>query len=478
MAHQYIHCAMIESHEPINETCGNDDQRVRRFPNNTFNFGDEIGLSPSENDALRLNSSTVIDPMPSEWAPPTRITRTLYQNNGLRQDETHLLQTSVSRDFWLKVLKIAPPKTWLNASKVLAHLALVRPMAKPSNSILWDRSRKWLDEAIRLGNQYGWADDAPINLSFKEPEVWEAIRIVGDSKEGFESTTIPPSISENINFSNNDNPIPDARTQVHDTSGDLVDPSNDESMDHNNMQSSGALVDADLDTDQELVDVPDNTDIDDASRDGETKCNFVECNVKAQEALQALQHISRRQHSHIQPTDILLPQVIPVGAAGLWRITHTNLVNLANQQIAMRDAIIAETQDFIAQVMKDAVIDGPIEAHIRNIVRDSLHKAYDHMAKEFKEELTSREVSLAMEFEKRITKLEKEVNHTIAGLKKTTTRHQEEIDELIDHMENSKSNDIEPEETSMSTGLGRTATVSQRSQQPDRPHGAGYQPLW
>ncbi|KAI1275322.1 hypothetical protein F5Y07DRAFT_181563 [Xylaria sp. FL0933] len=83
------------------------------------------------------------------------------------------------------VVTNVPPKPWTNLSNVMAQLANVRPMDKPSNTKLWAEAKKWIDSAKNPGSANDWADDKPIGPTKTSSELWEALRITGDSEHGY-----------------------------------------------------------------------------------------------------------------------------------------------------------------------------------------------------------------------------------------------------------------------------------------------------
>jgi hypothetical protein len=56
---------------------------------------------------------------------------------------------------------------------------------KPSNSRLWEEAEVWLKEAAIRGHHNEWKDGGHITVKYLESEFWEALRVVGDSEEGF-----------------------------------------------------------------------------------------------------------------------------------------------------------------------------------------------------------------------------------------------------------------------------------------------------
>ncbi|KAI0187823.1 hypothetical protein EV127DRAFT_482968 [Xylaria flabelliformis] len=112
--------------------------------------------------------------------------RPLYEHNSLGMDERHLNGIDDPEEFWTAVWKIAPPRPWMDPSKVMKYLTRVRPMDMPSKSRPWqEEANPWLNAAIKQGSYNGWKDDADICVDKTEPEFWEAIRIVGDSRDGY-----------------------------------------------------------------------------------------------------------------------------------------------------------------------------------------------------------------------------------------------------------------------------------------------------
>ncbi|KAI2620257.1 hypothetical protein GGS21DRAFT_494858 [Xylaria nigripes] len=158
------------------------------FPHPNFDFGGTADITIAENEDLRRRVLTAMPNwrLPTSWAThaTTSKYRRLMTSNRLRQSETHLEDVTEPKDFWLEVLKIAPPRTWLDGALVLRYLAQCRPMDKPSNNKLWARAREWLDKAVERGSQGEWRDYMVIDMPVAPPEMWEAVRIVGDVRGG------------------------------------------------------------------------------------------------------------------------------------------------------------------------------------------------------------------------------------------------------------------------------------------------------
>ncbi|KAI1430415.1 hypothetical protein GGR50DRAFT_699108, partial [Xylaria sp. CBS 124048] len=111
--------------------------------------------------------------------------RELSDRNRLGKGEKHLESIEDPKSFWLEVLKLAPPKPWTDKAKTLAFLSVQKPMDIPSTSKFWATANNWLDEVIRQGSEKEWRDDMTIDVPRISAELWDVIRIIGDSTEGF-----------------------------------------------------------------------------------------------------------------------------------------------------------------------------------------------------------------------------------------------------------------------------------------------------
>ncbi|KAI1820033.1 hypothetical protein F4861DRAFT_543310 [Xylaria intraflava] len=157
-------------------------------------LGDPQDIDAPENLNLSLiaRGSTTIWQAEEEWAPHSTRTqlRRLLSRNRLQQSEVHLGEAMDPQKFWHEVIKIAPPKPWARTGRVMHFLSLTKPMEQPSNVTLWTKVRDWLDDVNKLGSDLAWKDDLDFdsiktNYPIWEPELWEAIRIVGDAQDGF-----------------------------------------------------------------------------------------------------------------------------------------------------------------------------------------------------------------------------------------------------------------------------------------------------
>ncbi|KAI1740377.1 hypothetical protein F4680DRAFT_448133 [Xylaria scruposa] len=181
----------IVSVSNINRT--NDNLDTYSFPNSKFPFFKSgIGINPTtiQNTewASRLRESIAYEtPRRPFFKKKTNVAehRTLFKRNKLGIDETHLKDISDPEEYWNAVMKIAPPRPWMDISKVMKELRTVHPMGEPSDTIQWRCAEKWLDAAIKEGGSWhGWENDADIGVSETVPEFWESIRIVGDAEDG------------------------------------------------------------------------------------------------------------------------------------------------------------------------------------------------------------------------------------------------------------------------------------------------------
>ncbi|KAI1821140.1 hypothetical protein F4861DRAFT_552055 [Xylaria intraflava] len=174
---------------------------AQNFPDPTLNYGGSVFFSCEENTALRRDTLGVPTPSWDElkyWAPfmtPDR-RRILNPFNSLRQSETHLGTIKSPKEFWNSVIDIAPPKKWVDRAQVMKYLSQNRPMAKSYESKIWTQARDWLKAALEAGSSRGWADDMTINVPAITSEFWEAVRIIGDSRNGF--GTYPRAVREKL----------------------------------------------------------------------------------------------------------------------------------------------------------------------------------------------------------------------------------------------------------------------------------------
>ncbi|TRX88789.1 hypothetical protein FHL15_010359 [Xylaria flabelliformis] len=170
----------------------NDNEDEQPFPNSKFPFFKKgTGIDPTTTQ----NSSWIFHTMEDSAyktpdnsfctkSPIVAKHRILYKRNNLGMDERHLRDIDDPEEYWKAVLKIAPPRPWMDVSEVMKHLTRVHPMEKPSMSNLWRDAKALLSAAAREGSRNGWNNDANIRVSKTDPEFWEALRIVGDAEDG------------------------------------------------------------------------------------------------------------------------------------------------------------------------------------------------------------------------------------------------------------------------------------------------------
>ncbi|KAI0547079.1 hypothetical protein F4679DRAFT_597871 [Xylaria curta] len=169
-----------------------DYQDEQPFPNSKFPFfkqGTSIDPTIAQNAEWisRIQEGIVYEMPDSSFSKRTSSAtkhRILYMKNRLGMNEKHLEDIEDPEEYWKAVMKIAPPRPWMDASEVMKHLARVRPMEKPSISNLWRDAKALLTLAIMEGSYHRWENDANIRISKIEPEFWEALRIVGDAGYG------------------------------------------------------------------------------------------------------------------------------------------------------------------------------------------------------------------------------------------------------------------------------------------------------
>ncbi|KAI2623411.1 hypothetical protein GGS21DRAFT_494253 [Xylaria nigripes] len=170
------------------------------FPLPNFNYGGELDVSVAENEILihLMSHDHQMYGLSNVWfstvKPDKR--RNFFSSNRLKQDETPLINIDSGHVYWRMVTNIAPPRDWIKKSKLFTYLAKARPKDKVSNYKFWVATRNWLDEVIRQGDLSDWSDEGTLNPPVTDEEIWEAIRIVGDSQDGY--GTYPKAIKEKM----------------------------------------------------------------------------------------------------------------------------------------------------------------------------------------------------------------------------------------------------------------------------------------
>ncbi|KAI2623410.1 hypothetical protein GGS21DRAFT_494252 [Xylaria nigripes] len=368
------------------------------FPAPNMDYGGPIDISILENEALRLD----VQKSMSRWRKPTNWTkataphrnRKLREGNRLHQLETHLAEVEDPEKFWMEVIKIAPPKKWMDKVKLMGFLSTSRPMDKPSNGKLWSQAREWLNEAIRQGGSQGWNDNILINVPAITAEFWEAIRIIGDSSEGF--GTFPTFIRERmlnagfgwIAINPRKRVIPKCWVQWAKINNVKYKStmSIDEMKTHEIAPSKGALYSDKEYKDRETPKTNrdeahiDEGDMDDASDEEHTCHRSVSGRILIDDNTQAKRALERLESQDVAPyqTKLCILQVQQPDEATqkseIWKTINTNLVRMNKQTMQAHNEVVDETQSFIRRTLKQAVINGPIEGQIRRILNESMDR--------------------------------------------------------------------------------------------------------
>ncbi|KAI2632956.1 hypothetical protein GGS21DRAFT_522078 [Xylaria nigripes] len=170
---------------------------IAGFPNTLFDYGASIDMSSEQNSHLVATGRDVVSFVQSQASSlavhvPVSNQRTLHPISKLGVNETIFTLPKSAEEFWISLLQKVPPQPWIDMEKLLGHLSTSRPLEKPSNSKIWKLARNWLDEAIRCGSENQWDNDISFPSHITDESFWEALRIVGDADAGF--GTFPSSL--------------------------------------------------------------------------------------------------------------------------------------------------------------------------------------------------------------------------------------------------------------------------------------------
>ncbi|KAI2641255.1 hypothetical protein GGS21DRAFT_487595 [Xylaria nigripes] len=376
------------------------------FPHPNFDFGGTADITIAENEDLRRRVLTAMPKwrLPTSWAThaTTSKYRRLMTSNRLRQSETHLEDVTEPKDFWLEVLKIAPPRTWLDGALVLRYLAQCRPMDKPSNNKLWARAREWLDKAVERGSQGEWRDYMVIDMPVAPPEMWEAVRIVGDVRGGGGFGTFPGPIRERLVAAGMEwiltdpalRRIPECWVAWARTHG----------IDHPRPAPTTTTPEPKIDAAGDARDptMPELT--------------------KPHKTLAALRE---KEVPLLNPQLNAIATQRPPGMASdaaRWQWVEEGLASLSDHQTQMRDELIRVTQSFVARTLKDAIVEGPILGLVQESASQTMTEAASVMT-ELAADMRRRDRTLRREAEEREDRTRKLVNATVAtalkGLEET-----------------------------------------------------------
>ncbi|KAI2635237.1 hypothetical protein GGS21DRAFT_101099 [Xylaria nigripes] len=252
--------------------------------------------------------------------------RKLRAPNRLHQDEHILEQCGKPSRYWREVLKMTPPREWMDTAKIFAYLAQARPRDKPSNYKYWKSSKDWLDEAIRQGDAFSWRDDARISPPRTDPENWEALRIIGDTQTGY--GTFPSTLAEGIQRAGF------AWILVHPTHR-VVPKCWEHWARHYDIPFASIATTTHDQT-------------------------YVSTNPDATKTLQSLNAAVAPKPPPYEmfslPNQLTCPETDKLYQA------------LQRHQQYFRNHIVQETQHFITRLLQDAIKDGPFEAHTRDIL--------------------------------------------------------------------------------------------------------------
>ncbi|KAI1818956.1 hypothetical protein F4861DRAFT_544441 [Xylaria intraflava] len=165
------------------------------FPNPVFLHNVEIDLTPKQNKDITVPIDDDMLPGPLDWEKVENKRQRKYaESSRLRIDERPLKSIGTAREYWAGVLNLVGVQEWYDKPKVIKHLATSRAKAQQANTIPWRTCRKWTLRALKSGSEQKWADDADINCDPIDDNLLEAVRIIGDTDEGF--GTFPRTLLE------------------------------------------------------------------------------------------------------------------------------------------------------------------------------------------------------------------------------------------------------------------------------------------
>ncbi|KAI1822979.1 hypothetical protein F4861DRAFT_540484 [Xylaria intraflava] len=165
------------------------------FPNPVFLHNVEIDLTPKQNKDITIPIHDDMLPGPLDWEKVENKRQRKYaENSRLKIDERPLKNIGTAREYWAAVLGLVGIQDWYDKRRVIKHIATSRAKAQQANTIPWRICRKWTLRALKSGSEQKWADDADINCGPIDDNVWEAVRIIGDTDEGF--GTFPRTLLE------------------------------------------------------------------------------------------------------------------------------------------------------------------------------------------------------------------------------------------------------------------------------------------
>ncbi|KAF2969072.1 hypothetical protein GQX73_g4521 [Xylaria multiplex] len=409
----------------------------QRFPNRSFPWGGDINVSPDENKKLiqNMKEKGLHYERPSRWFTYNEKEgkqRTVYPKNALGADET-ILQTIVdSEEFWMAVISLAPPRLFMDTTKVIEHLSKTCPMEKPSNTRAWRKFQPWLVEVIRQGNLGGWSDKMALETSPIEPELVEAIRIIGDTERGlgvfpkrlkdqmenaacqwilvkpsdriipsfwkkhFEDNRIEykaciPAASTKFSEESKDQSLKPKRRIANDllTGTGYVDMSDkvyeissdtqDEQDTDDEISYNGGFLTGRASSERTITHKSNRPDtknpIGQGGKQSTTDGDYVKV---TQEMLEELNHIKERGRwpTPQDPSPVVLqtPED-PYSIVSIEKTRRMNEEALRDNQMEVYDNLIGQTEAFVSNTLRNAMINGVIHTQIQQITSDAFQAA-------------------------------------------------------------------------------------------------------
>ncbi|KAI1828555.1 hypothetical protein F4861DRAFT_534977 [Xylaria intraflava] len=346
------------------------------FPRSGMDFGEAADVSTTDNELLRMGAEKNVNRWrkPPYWLEATseQRTRTLNETNRLGQSETHLGDIKDAEAFWTEVLKLAPPKQWTDKAKVLEYLADARPLEEALKGNLLSRALNWLSDAIQQGSRHGWSDDMLMDMPRTSAEEWDAIRIIGDSREGF--GTYPRTIRDRMANAGFTWIAVDPRKRIipkcwvrwarinklayKGTVALDVNP-------HADIKPTKTSPTSNVPSTRLPKDI--NTPNANGQQGHAPGISHAKVMVKSLEKYNGQLPAKQASSFHIhQPQEA-------IRETPTWQAVDLNINEINNNLTQIRKEIMEQTHDCVKMIIKEAIVGGSIEAKVREVLGEALH---------------------------------------------------------------------------------------------------------